>query len=54
VDKDEENDEGEDDDDDLTEDEDQEQNEASLLEGDDFHYADPLTATYDAQTAKCK
>ncbi|KAF9288942.1 hypothetical protein BGZ88_007974 [Linnemannia elongata] len=46
--------EDEDGDDDLTEDEDQEQDEALLSEGDDFHYADPLTATYDAQTAKCK
>ncbi|KAK3830240.1 MAG: hypothetical protein JOS17DRAFT_747345 [Linnemannia elongata] len=50
----EEGDEDEDDDDDLTEDEDQEQDEALLFEGDDFHYADPLTATYEAQTAKCK
>ncbi|KAF9145182.1 hypothetical protein BGX30_010057 [Mortierella sp. GBA39] len=53
-DKDKEGDEDGDGDDDLTEDEDQEQDEALLLEGDDFHYADPLTATYDAQTAKCK
>ncbi|KAG9066382.1 hypothetical protein KI688_001608 [Linnemannia hyalina] len=53
-DKDKEGNEDDDDEDDLAEDEDQERDEALLLEGDDFHYADPLTATYDAQTAKCK
>ncbi|KAG0375790.1 hypothetical protein BGX24_008656 [Mortierella sp. AD032] len=30
------------------------QDEAFSVEGDDFHYADPLTVKYDAQTAQCK
>lgn len=48
-------DEDEDEDDkDLAADEDQNHDEALVLEGDDFHYTDPLIATYDAQTAKCK
>ncbi|KAG0292037.1 hypothetical protein BGZ97_005724, partial [Linnemannia gamsii] len=59
ADADEKLDDGEDDDEDedendVTAGEDQDQDEALVLEGDDFHYADPLTATYDAQTAQCK
>ncbi|KAF9912564.1 hypothetical protein EC991_009989 [Linnemannia zychae] len=45
----------EDDEDDIAEEEEvQDQYDALELEGDDFHYADPLTADYDAQTGQCK
>ncbi|KAG0297583.1 hypothetical protein BGZ96_005686 [Linnemannia gamsii] len=57
TDEDEEDDEEDDeekDDEDLAVDEDQDHDEAFVIEGDDFHYADPLTATYEAQIAKCK
>ncbi|KAG0272233.1 hypothetical protein BGZ95_012020 [Linnemannia exigua] len=54
-DEDEDEDEGEDEDEyDIAEEGEQDQDEAFADAGDDFHYADPLTVKYDAQTAQCK